>query len=470
MRYFLFPLTLTFLLISHLSAQDVTWKKELPHETNGRLSVKEFLLLQNGDYLITTNLTDEDPEWGQTQTLYRYSPEGELVWKQTHNFSNGPTDFFLTSNGTIPWATRELDNGDLVTVGILRQDSSEYAYFFRTNSAGDSLKLVLDSAYVGYPNLVHIDDFFYITAFKVDTPIYDLIRLDEWGEGKQFLAEINYPYATFLGRKIGFHKLQQDKLVFCGSAGDPNFIVYNIQGEELYSNAVSSFFGSFIGVNQHQIMGFTVGGQGRIVILTHELDVILDEEHEYIDLGSVVDPLGLIGTSDDGFLLCGGTTSDVFNPYFPFLVKIDNTGMVEWNYVYAPSYMSTTHLVRALEVEDGYVLIGYNEFTNRFWLIKTFKNGLFTGVSSPEASSSLSLTPYPNPCRASFRVSIPTGHNWTTLSLFNGQGRPVRELKNFREGEELEIKTTGLPAGLYFLLLQDEAGRSLGGSIFVGRE
>jgi len=464
MRYFLAPLVISFLFIGHLSAQDVTWKKELPHETNGRLSVREFLLLQNGDYLITTNLTDEDPDFGNTQTIYRYSPEGELIWEKTHNFSNSPSTFFISSRGTVPWATRELTNGDLVTVGRLRQDSSEYAYFFRTNSAGDSLKLVLDSAYVGYLNLVHIDDFFYASALNKTTQKYDLIRFNGWG-GERIILRNDIFSNSFIS-SIELLMLNSEELLFTSLALENSIQVFDLQGNLTRAKSVLGI-GGLSAVSKSGIMSFDIGGDGRIVILTHELDFILDEEDKYIDLGSVVDPLGLIGTSDDGFLLCGGTTSDVFNPYYSFLVKIDNSGQIEWNYVYAPSYMSTTHLVKALEVEDGYVLIGYNEFTNRFWLIKTFKNGLFTGVSSPEASPSFSLTPYPNPCWASFRVSIPTGHNWTTLSLFDGQGRPVRELKNLRGGEELEVKTTGLSAGIYFLLLQDEDGRSLSGKVLV---
>lgn len=466
MRYLLTPLVISFLFIGHLSAQNLTWKKELPHETLGRNSAIDFLLLQNGDYLITTNLTDEDPDFGNTQTIYRYSPEGELVWGKTHNFSKSPSTFFITFRGTMPAASAELANGDLVTVGRLRQDSSEYSYFFRTNSAGDSLKLVLDSAYIGYRDLVNIDEYLYLTAVNKTSQKYDLIRFNGWGGDRIILR--NDIFSNSFISSIELLMLNSEELLFTSLALENSIQVFDLQGNLTRAKSVLGI-GGLSAVSQSGIMSFDIGGDGRIVILTHELDFILDEEDEYIDLGSVVDPLGLIGTSDDGFLLCGGTTSDVFNPYFPFLVKIDNTGMVEWNYVYAPSYMSTTHLVRALEVEDGYVLIGYNEFTNRFWLIKTFKNGLFTGVSSPEASSSLSLTPYPNPCRASFRVSIPTGRNWTTLSLFDLQGRPVRELKNFREGEELEIKTTGLPAGLYFLLLQDEEGRSLTGSIVVGK-
>ena len=64
----------------------------------------------------------------------------------------------------------------------------------------------------------------------------------------------------------------------------------------------------------------------------------------------------------------------------------------------------------------------------------------------------------PNPMTEQTLISLPTGANVASLRLFDPMGREVQQMSDLNGGQQIELKRNNLPAGLYFIRLEDEHG------------
>lgn len=83
-----------------------------------------------------------------------------------------------------------------------------------------------------------------------------------------------------------------------------------------------------------------------------------------------------------------------------------------------------------------------------------------------ESASPTSLHVYPNPAQGSFWVKIPDDTD-SRLSIFDAQGRMVRETRMKAAQNDLFVERLGLSAGPYFLLFEHEDGRISVGKVML---
>lgn len=169
-------------------------------------------------------------------------------------------------------------------------------------------------------------------------------------------------------------------------------------------------------------------------------------------------------TVDGGFIVAGSTNSYGSGENDVYLLKVNESGGFEWHTWFGGSEMDYAQAVQ--QTTDGdFAIAGttrsYGAGSYDVWLLKV---GVPEGISDrrPSISSSITLTPFPNPCTGTsqIRYTIPSTSQ-TEITLFDVSGRLVKTLidqvqpegeytvtwnGSFEDGEEV-------PGGIYFLNL-----------------
>ncbi|MEO1414822.1 MAG: T9SS type A sorting domain-containing protein [Bacteroidota bacterium] len=98
-------------------------------------------------------------------------------------------------------------------------------------------------------------------------------------------------------------------------------------------------------------------------------------------------------------------------------------------------------------------------YTNDGGVLSLSDDLLLDPSENPTSSTSLNLTPYPNPATSdNFQVSFNLTESHTvTVRIYDTNGRLIRQQQEFAEkGEQtIEVDITALPTGSYFLRLHD---------------
>jgi hypothetical protein len=156
------------------------------------------------------------------------------------------------------------------------------------------------------------------------------------------------------------------------------------------------------------------------------------------------------------------------------LFKFTDDGEEIWRNVYLYNYIHSNPfeaLYKIINTTDkGFLMTGfakeissdstiYNKFSG--WVLKVDSTGcvdqLCLTPSQDELQASISV--YPNPFNAGFRVVLPAGHDVSALRLLDLAGRTCYQRGIESYDDLVDVEAADLPAGMYFLELLSKQGR-----------
>jgi hypothetical protein len=218
-------------------------------------------------------------------------------------------------------------------------------------------------------------------------------------------------------------------------------------------------------------MSFGVSNQNMYVIKTNSAgDTLWTKTYGQPGRFSVAGDI--VQTSDGGYAIAGTIRNTrVGGGQDAYLVKIDASGMVQWEREYETEPSHTTYSSaegRSLiqTADGGFAIAGawFNGSVYELLFIKTDGNGV-VGIKEQQADEAYAV--FPNPLTQSASLHFENLQNETyTLSLFNSEGRLVQNMTNITSGA-IEIQRNNLPCGLYFFQLQSEKGMRTTGKLMI---
>ncbi|MDD4051050.1 MAG: hypothetical protein PHR28_04005, partial [candidate division Zixibacteria bacterium] len=277
------------------------------------------------------------------------------------------------------YACRMLTNGDYAMVGAtFSQGAGDYdVYLVKLDSAGD---IFWERTYggigadVGTDLQVTPDSGFIIAGYTAS-----------WGNGKRDICLIKTSsdgtmewIKTFGGvsdeEAYSVQVTADSGFIVCGTTmsfgqgGDLYLIRTDRNGDTLWTRTYGGTAGeSGAAVRVTSDGGFVaIGNTGSFGVGYSSIYLVRTDSNgdtlwtatyggEHADLGYDVEP-----TNDNGFILSGATVPAGQNYYDAYLVKIDSTGMQEWEALYGDAYEERAYSV-APTVDGGYVLTGTTE-------------------------------------------------------------------------------------------------------------
>jgi hypothetical protein len=107
---------------------------------------------------------------------------------------------------------------------------------------------------------------------------------------------------------------------------------------------------------------------------------------------SAQDSSSIARTRDNGYLIAGRTDASGAGKFDVWLLKLDNSGNVQWQRTYGGTSYDSSVLVRPAS-DDGYVISATTKsfHSNKFdvWILKVDRNGLIAGCSNVVKSSTV---------------------------------------------------------------------------------
>ncbi len=152
--------------------------------------------------------------------------------------------------------------------------------------------------------------------------------------------------------------------------------------------------------------------------------------------------------------MTGSSAIDEANQHFIFMGANNPNGFVVTTMDIATGNELQSHLMTQAEFPgDNPNGIKYDNVHHKLYAIFWDQN---ITVGDLEASTqSIPMTISPNPSSSFTKISIPAQYEGTTLTICNGLGQTVREIKNISENEIL-VEGGNLPNGLYFVCLHSQ--------------
>jgi hypothetical protein len=116
-----------FYLIKTDSVGNQQWQQT--YGTSGMETGESILALSDGNYLMTGGGSNPSGS-GSYGRLYKINPSGDIIWSRTYEYPGNPSNSFFR--------TRELPNGDLVSVGLTHL-FNDAGWILKTDSQGNEL-------------------------------------------------------------------------------------------------------------------------------------------------------------------------------------------------------------------------------------------------------------------------------------------------------------------------------------------
>ena len=439
-----------FILFCFVEGQN-TWNVKLPYSTSfpvGR--VKELISTQDKGYIA---LIAKFTSGQHSQTLYKYSENGQLLWEKNYNFGVHPppppgANLF---GGPIPLDIIEDTNGELVVIGNLRKDFyNSDAYYHRMSNKGDSLELKKHEEYRAMLSIQQEGSLLYVKA-NTDTS-QSIISLDINN------GSVNATLIQNIGSIYTYINIGDNVFVYRNSLGHGYLEKYNVNNELLDNIFMPS----------NPIKYLTKSYDDNIIIysknvfmkLNSNLDTIwhYPASHiEFINFSQAV--YDIQTTSDNGMLIVGsaGPFSVDTENHLSYIIKLNEQGEEEWRYLYVRQYMQLNRIFNIEEVEDGYVFLGGDDLTESIWLVKINKKGLFTtATEEPEGliKPEFFLQLYPNPLSNELNIIAQNPINGN-ISIYNVQGQIVYQ-ENVTSNNSYKFNLEQLSSGIYFLRYSDQ--------------
>lgn len=168
-------------------------------------------------------------------------------------------------------------------------------------------------------------------------------------------------------------------------------------------------------------------------------------------------------TSDEGYIITGWTRSYGPATTNVYLVKTDRFGGLLWQeYYYYYNSENYGYYVEQTS-DDEYIIVGnagvWISGGSDVYLIKVAGTGIQEDIKNP---GGFNLSVFPKICRSSIEIHfyLPNRQR-VSLSLFDVLGRKVKTLlyqKEIQGRNRISLKTSNIPSGTYFLVLETEKG------------
>lgn len=288
-----------------------------------------------------------------------------------------------------------------------------------------------------------------------------LLKTDKYGDTAWFKTYIDSGYTSSLGFSVA--QTEDSGFVFTGTINQGGILsdVYVVRTDK-NGNTL-----------QTQIVGGTETDRGQSIALTNEGGFIVTgytwsfgrghysvyliklkntgeiewtktygDEHE--NTGRSV-----VQTQDGGFVIAATWFSNLTSNYNTALIKTSENGNEEWINFYGddefPKYVY--HIIQTND--HGFAFCGL--YRGQAYLLKTDESGkIVTSIDEIKATPN-NIQVYPNPLREAAIVQITNFQNTkqTTLQLYNTSGQEVLTRKI--TSPQTILQRNGLPAGVYFL-------------------
>ncbi len=380
------------LFLSNTSFAQDTWNVQIPYESADHLSVVSKMIPSNdGGFLVLVNKFIQEDFVKAKHSIFNYNADGQLQWEKDYNLGEySPTIGGWA--GPIPKDMIQLDNDNIIGIGEIRTGDTSFCYTFITDHLGDSLSFLSSPCYT---KLVFKNANLY-ALHKDSINLKLLLSLDHFGNIIDETILGDFPITDML--------INNDQELFLSQSLLPEkYRKFDISSGNFLVEKTSSFEAKFLTINEENSI---TGYDEDLVKMNSNLEelwVILFEEIFPNSSTSNLEGTGIIHTSDLGYLLIGDYLNEDFG--FVYIHKFDQNGTKEWGGIYDGFYLPIEHIQDVVEVEDGYVFIGTNPKTERIWLIKLNKEGLFTTSVEDKNPLINSFQLYPNPTKNNIQLT-----------------------------------------------------------------
>lgn len=429
-----------FFVIVFLFGQ--TWNTLIPYETTcPECTLKKLIKTQDDGFLVLINKVEQIDFQKNIHSMYKYTSEGELEWEKDYDFGVISGGGLSNIGGGQPLDALQLENGNFFMTGKYTDSDTMFMYVFVTDSNGDSLSL---KQIPGTFNLNYVNGNLYTRNIDMmDSHFF--LKLDEWGEVEtEFLIDEEVVWRTIVNTN-------NEIFLFRGLGIGRGIKKLSIDGELLIDNVEFDNLVDHVAINE--LNGVTTFEE-ELRKIDNNLNVVWEIPFEEIfSTGAPInyDASGIVSTSDNGYLLTGH-----FQTTNVYIIKRDKEGDYEWGGIYGSSYLPLTHIGGIVEVEDGYVLVGGNRYSEQLWLVKLNEEGLFTNTEEI-AGKIIDIKLYPNPVEGELTISLSTPFTGQ-INIFNSLGQLLQNesVDNIRQ---INFPLTDFPSAYYWIELQTPENR-----------
>jgi hypothetical protein len=323
----------------------------------------------------------------------------------------------------------ETNDGNYIFCGVTSSSNDRSAYMVKTDVSGE---MIWEKAYAGpkdewsYDMIQNTDGGYILCGGTEIDPGFDdflIIRTDAFGD-------------TVWTRHFG------------GAGYDAAYSI--IQNEDEGNYYVGGLSWNTINQTNFDILILKLNSNG---------DTIWTKRFG----GGSSDKIGSMDfTEDGGIIVCGSTTSFGEGGYDLYLFKIDTSGTLLWSQTYGGANIDVGISVHP-SFDQGYILCGYTSSfgagNSDIYLVKTDSDGLITGVEENfNFTPTLNLV-YPNPNHGIFNIELPEGKN--ELRVYNQQGQLVykKDIYSDHTNTSAPIEIDNLPKDIFFIRIIDSSGK-----------
>ncbi len=442
---------LVFIKIGH-SGEELIWKQfgndyqtYFPGNVGGAL-----VKTNDGDYVLAFTYEDSMGTYG---SLMKLNNELDTIWKK---------DYEVSYRTVLLNCTKTNDLGYILT-GWVYPSEEDYStpLLLKTDSLGNyQWHQIYDGTFAKRgQNVIETPDGGYlIGGLRWNPAVYHsmdamVIKTDSLG---------NEEWTKYYGNPT-----VDDGMALVAMAGDGNYLVAMVYGDEIFSNEVRS---------------------GRLNILKLDLDgnIISNLKYGFERINFLIKNFR---KENDGFIASGlsyETDSVTFQYFSGWMMKLDNNLDSVWyrDYIHEDENWESYFYDASPTSDNGYIAIGKARpdmgGTNNMWILKVDSMGCdtagcATGVFIEELSPSEGgwgeeLIVWPNPAKDQVTLSLSKcaarRGKAGAISIYDLQGIKVEEILIPKNTESIEVDVSKYHKGIYYIQYI-QSGRLKGTTKFI---